>query len=255
MKEIIKASNVSKVYNQGTNAAVQAIKRVDLTIYEGEFVAIMGPSGAGKSTLLNVLTTIDTPTTGEIMIDDVNISLMDEKKRSEFRYKELGFIYQDYNLLENLTIYENIALSLTMTKESKAEIERRVNQVAERLEVSELLDKYPNECSGGQQQRVAIARTLAIAPKLIVADEPTGNLDSKNSNEVMKLLVQLNKNETTTLLIVTHDSMVASYAKKMLYINDGVIEEELLRGNQTKKEFFNAIVDINSKEIFIEDLL
>lgn len=255
MKEIIKASNVSKVYNQGTNAAVQAIKRVDLTIYEGEFVAIMGPSGAGKSTLLNVLTTIDTPTTGEIMIDDVNISLMDEEKRSEFRCKELGFIYQDYNLLENLTIYENIALSLTMTKESKAEIERRVNQVAERLEVSDLLDKYPNECSGGQQQRVAIARTLAIAPKLIVADEPTGNLDSKNSNEVMKLLVQLNKNETTTLLIVTHDSMVASYAKKMLYINDGVIEEELLRGNQTKKEFFNAIVDINSKEIFIEDLL
>ena len=250
--ELLKTSNISKIYNYGKENQVVALNNINLSIPSGEFVVVMGPSGAGKSTLLSVLTTILEPTSGEVYIDGENINQMDDVKRSEFRYKELGFIYQNFNLIESLTIFENIALPLSLADDTRKEIYRKVNETAKHLGIESLLMKYPMECSGGQQQRVAVARTLANSPKLIVADEPTGNLDSTTSHEVMKLLSKLNK-EGTTILLVTHDSTIASYGSRLLYINDGVIEKEIVRGNKDKKTFFNEIVDIHSKETFLED--
>lgn len=252
MKEILRAVNVGKIYNHGSDHQVEALKAVDLRIDPGEFIVVMGPSGAGKSTLLSVLTTILPPTSGEVYIDGCNINEMNEEEKSQFRYKELGFVYQNYNMISSLTIYENIALPLSLAKENKKVIHEKVVSTAKRLGIEDLLDKYPNECSGGEQQRTAIARTLATSPKLIVADEPTGNLDSNYSHEIMELLSDLNK-EGTTLLLVTHDSTIASYGNRLLYINDGVIEAEIHKLNKSKKEYFDEIIGINSKESFFDD--
>lgn len=247
MEEIVVAKNIRKVYGINIENQVEALKNVDLTIKRGDYVCVMGPSGAGKSTLLNVLTTIDLPTSGHLEINGQDIRVLSESKLCEFRYQNLGFIFQDFNLIDSLTIQENIAVPLTMGGEEKKMIEKSVKDIAARLGISHLLNKYPIECSGGQRQRVAIARALVTQPSLIVADEPTGNLDSQNSHELMMLFEQLNR-EGTTILMVTHDALVASYSKELLYISDGEIKERLERGASSKSDYLNAIIELNTKE-------
>ena len=220
MNEIVVAKDIRKVYGINIENQVEALKNVDLTIKRGDYVCVMGPSGAGKSTLLNVLTTIDLPTSGYLEINGQDIRVLSESKLC--------------------------AVPLTMGGEEKKMIEKGVRDIAVKLGISHLLDKYPIECSGGQRQRVAIARALVTQPSLIVADEPTGNLDSQNSHELMMLFEQLN-HEGTTILMVTHDALVASYSKELLYISDGEIKERLERGGTSKSDYLNAIIELNTK--------
>lgn len=225
-----------------------ALDHVDLTIHRGDFVCIMGPSGSGKTTLLNAISTIDPPTKGKVLIEGKNIKKMGDIEIGNFRHKYLGFIFQKFNLLENLTVFENIAMPLTIAKTSDKEIETRIFDISEKVGIKDILDKYPTECSGGQCQRVAIARALITNPKLIVADEPTGNLDSKNSHEILQLLKKLNKEDGVTILMVTHDSMIASYAKRLLFIMDGKIAKVLDRDDMKQKEFYHQIMEITSHD-------
>ena len=225
-KEILVADKITKIYGIGTKTLYEALHEVSLTMYEGEFVCIMGPSGAGKSTFINNLSTIDIPTKGKVFINGKEVRVMSEGEIGKFRYENLGFIFQEFNLLDSLTIFENIAVPLTLAN----------------------VDKYPNECSGGQRQRVAICRALVTNPKLIVADEPTGNLDSKNSHEILSLFKELNEKEGVSILMVTHDSKIASYSSKLLYIKDGIIDRTIEREGLSQKEYFYKIVDINSSE-------
>lgn len=248
MKCIVEAKDVVKIYGDDEKTQVMALDHVSLNIYEGDFITVMGPSGAGKSTFLNNLSTIDLPTKGSVKINGSEVRTMGEIEIGRFRYENLGFIFQEFNLLGTLTIFENVAVPLTLKNISKEEIRDRVEKIAKKLEIDQLLDKYPDECSGGQRQRVAIARALVTNPKLIVADEPTGNLDSKNSHDLLKFLKDLNENEGVTILMVTHDSMIASYSKKLVYIRDGVIDGIIERENMSQKEYFYKIVDINSRE-------
>ena len=247
-KEILVADKITKIYGIGTKTLYEALHEVSLTMYEGEFVCIMGPSGAGKSTFINNLSTIDIPTKGKVFINGKEVRVMSEGEIGKFRYENLGFIFQEFNLLDSLTIFENIAVPLTLANVDKKEITKRVEEVAKKLDVAQTLDKYPNECSGGQRQRVAIARALVTNPKLIVADEPTGNLDSQNSHELLSIFRRLNKEQGVTILMVTHDATIASYSTKMLRIKDGEIEVELAADGMNQKEYFYKIVEANSQE-------
>lgn len=254
-KEILKATNVTKIYGLDTKNPFTALSDVSLNMYEGDFICIMGPSGSGKSTFINNLSTIDIPTKGQVYINDVEVRQMSEKEIGKFRYQNLGFIFQEFNLLDSLTMFENIAVPLTLAGIKKAEIQERIKNIAEKLKVETILDKYPNDCSGGQRQRVSICRALVTNPKIIVADEPTGNLDSKNSHELLSLFKELNEQEGVSILMVTHDPMIASYSTKLLYIKDGVIDETIERKEASQKEYFYKIVDINSTEsqaLFVE---
>lgn len=246
--EILVAENVTKIYGIDTKNPVTALSDVSLTMYESDFICVMGPSGSGKSTFINNLSTIDIPTKGKVFINDQEVRTMGENEVGKFRYENLGFIFQEFNLLDSLTIFENIAVPLTLANVDKKEITKRVEEVAEKLDVAQTLDKYPNECSGGQRQRVAICRALVTNPKLIVADEPTGNLDSKNSHEILSLFKELNEKEGVSILMVTHDSKIASYSSKLLYIKDGIIDRTIEREGLSQKEYFYKIVDINSSE-------
>ena len=247
MSKIIEVKDVKKEY--GSKTKCLALKGIDLEVYQGEFIGIMGPSGSGKTTLLNMLSTIDKQTSGKIMINGKNVSAMGDLEISKFRYENMGFIFQEFNLIGTITIGENIAIPLSLSSElSKDKIREKVIKVAERMGIGELVDKFPYECSGGQRQRVAIARALANDPSIIVADEPTGNLDTKNSHDLLRLLEELNEKENKTIIMVTHDSMIASYTKKVVFIRDGNIEETIEREGLEQKEFFYRIVDINSKE-------
>ena len=248
MNEVLKATHVEKVYGIQSKQPFKALKGIDLTIYENDFICIMGPSGSGKSTFINVISTINQPTSGEVFIGGQNVTNMSEEELGRFKYENLGFIFQDFNLIGSLTISENIAIPLSLSKKTKQEIIKEVNDVAERLGISHLLHKYPEECSGGQRQRAAIARALVNHPKLIIADEPTGNLDSENSHEILKLFKELNDKDGVTILMVTHDSMIASYSKKLLFIKDGELETTIEKENKTQKEYYYEIVDANSKE-------
>jgi len=248
MNCIVEAKDVVKIYGDNEKTQVVALDHVSLNIYEGDFITVMGPSGAGKSTFLNNLSTIDLPTKGSVKINGVEVRAMGETEIGRFRYENLGFIFQEFNLLGTLTIFENVAVPLSLKNIAKDEIKSRVQEIAKKLEIDHLLDKYPDECSGGQRQRVAIARALVTNPKLIVADEPTGNLDSKNSHELLAFLKELNEKEGVTILMVTHDSMIASYSKKLVYIRDGIIDGVIERENMTQREYFYKIVDINSRE-------
>lgn len=247
MNEMVIAQNVRKVYGINIENQVEALRDINLVIERGDYVCVMGPSGAGKSTLLNVLTTIDLPTSGKVLIDGQEIKGMSESKICEFRYRNLGFIFQDFNLIDSLAIRENIAIPLTMAGVDKKEIYFRVEEIAKKLQVTKILDKYPVECSGGQRQRVAIARALITQPGLVVADEPTGNLDSRNSHEVMSIFEQLNQ-EGVTILMVTHDPLVASYSKKLLYIDDGTITETIERNGEDRTAYFNDIMALSAHE-------
>ena len=247
-KEIIKAEHVSKIYGLGSKHPYQALNDITLTINEGEFVCIMGPSGAGKSTLLNVLTTIDFPTKGKVFIDGEEVRTLSSHQVGLLRYERLGFIFQNFNLLDALTVKENIAVPLSLASVNRQEIDERIISIASKLNIEKLLEKYPYECSGGQRQRIAIARALINHPKIIVADEPTGNLDSANSHEVLDFFSKLNTEEGVTILMVTHDPLIASYSSKLLYIKDGMIEHTIHKEALEQKDYFNRIVDINSNE-------
>lgn len=246
--KILIAKNVAKIYGVGTKNPYTALKDVSLEMEEGEFICVMGPSGAGKSTFINNLSTIDLPTKGFVYINGKEVRQMSEREIGRFRYENLGFIFQEFNLLDSLTIFENIAVPLTLAGKKKKDIQESVNQIAKKLGVEMILNKYPSECSGGQRQRAAICRALVTKPKLIVADEPTGNLDSKNSHELLSLFRDLNVNSGVSILMVTHDPKIASYSSKLLYIKDGVIDETIERQNMSQKEYFYKIVDINSTE-------
>ena len=246
--KILIAKNVTKIYGVGTKNLYTALKDVSLEMEEGEFICVMGPSGAGKSTFINNLSTIDLPTKGFVYINGKEVRQMSEREIGRFRYENLGFIFQEFNLLDSLTIFENIAVPLTLAGKKKKDIQESVNQIAKKLGVEMILNKYPSECSGGQRQRAAICRALVTKPKLIVADEPTGNLDSKNSHELLSLFRDLNVNSGVSILMVTHDPKIASYSSKLLYIKDGVIDETIERQNMSQKEYFYKIVDINSTE-------
>lgn len=243
MKNILSVEKIEKYYGNKGNIT-KAIDNISFEVDKGEFVGIMGPSGSGKTTLLNCISTIDTVTTGRIIINNNDITALKKKAMEEFRRDELGFIFQDFNLLDTLTAYENIALALTIQNRDVTEIDQLIKTVAAKLEISEVLSKYPFQMSGGQKQRVASARALVTEPSLILADEPTGALDSKSARLLLDSFAKLNKELQTTILMVTHDAFTASYAHRILFIKDGRIFNELIRGDDTRKEFFNKIIEV-----------
>ncbi|MCM1992228.1 ABC transporter ATP-binding protein [Oceanirhabdus seepicola] len=243
MDNILSVQNIEKYYGKKGNVT-KALDGISLNIDKGEFLGIMGPSGSGKTTLLNCISTIDKVTTGEIIVNDKNITKMRTKKLDKFRRDELGFIFQDFNLLDTLTGYENIALALTIQEINPKKIDNLIKKVAETLEISPVLNKYPYEMSGGQQQRIACARAIVTEPSLVLADEPTGALDSKSSRLLLESFERLNKELEATILLVTHDAFTASYANRIFFIKDGKIFNELVKGNDSRKEFFNRIIEV-----------
>ncbi len=245
MNEILKVKNIQKYYG-GKGNVTKAIDNISFNVYEGEYIGIMGASGSGKTTLLNCISTIDTVTSGNIYIDNKNITEMKSKEISKFRREKLGFIFQDFNLLDTLTAYENIALALTITKVNPKEIDKRIKEVANLLNIQDILNKYPYQMSGGQKQRVASARAIITNPKLILADEPTGTLDSKSAKMLLESFKNLNEQINATILMVTHDVFTASYCKRILFIKDGKIFNEIVRGEETRKQFFNNIMEVVS---------
>ena len=237
MHSILSVENIEKY-------VTKAIDHISFKVDKGEFVGIMGPSGSGKTTLLNCISTIDKVTTGHIIINDKDITKLKSKVLEEFRKDELGFIFQDFNLLDTLTAYENIALALTIQGRKPKEIDGLIQEVAKKLEITQVLNKYPYQMSGGQKQRVASARAIVTNPSIILADEPTGALDSKSSRLLLESFEKLNEELEATILMVTHDAFTASYAHRILFIKDGKIFNELVRGNDTRKEFFNRIIEV-----------
>ena len=243
MNEVLKIKNVEKYYGNKGNI-VKAIDGISFNVKKGEFVGVMGPSGSGKTTLLNMIATIDDVSSGNIYLDGNDLTEITQKNIAKFRRENLGFIFQDFNLLDTLTIHENIALALTIKKTKKSEIDKLVLNVANELGIEDLLSKYPYEISGGQKQRTACARALVTNPKLILADEPTGALDSKSSRMLLESFNYLNAELEATILMVTHDAFTASYAHRILFIKDGRVFNELIRGNDSRKEFFNRIIEV-----------
>ena len=243
MGEILKIDSIEKYYGNKGNI-LKAIDDVSFEVQKGEFVGVMGPSGSGKTTLLNVIATIDEVSSGQIYLNGKDLTEINKKEIGRFRRENLGFIFQDFNLIDTLTIHENIALALTINKTNKNEIDGKVNSVAKELGIEEILTKYPYEVSGGQKQRTACARALITNPKLILADEPTGALDSRSAQMLIEMISSLNKDFKATILMVTHDSFTASYCDRILFIKDGKIFTELVRGNNTRKQFFNQILDV-----------
>jgi putative ABC transport system ATP-binding protein len=242
MNDVLTTKNLKKVYGSRGNVYT-ALQDIDLNIKEGEFVGIMGPSGAGKTTLLNIISTIDKPSSGTVTIDGEDIVKMSEEKLSVFRRNKLGFIFQDFNLLDTLTVEENIILPLTLSKVNINEIEKRLKEVSLSLGIDDILNKYPYEISGGQKQRTAAARAIVNRPTLVLADEPTGALDSKSSAELLQALSDLNEKNGATIMLVTHDAFAASYCKRIIFIKDGLLFTELARGG-SRKEFFQKILDV-----------
>ncbi len=245
---LLEAKNITKKYNLDTKKPLIALNKVSLEVFPGEFLCIMGASGSGKSTLINNISSIDTPTAGRVLIDGEDITAMKESTLCKFRYQKLGFVFQDYNIIDVLTIFENISTPLSLHKVPLLEINERVQDVARKLNIEHTLDKYPSECSGGELQRVAIARAIVTRPRVIVADEPTGNLDSKNSHEILSIFKNLNEKENIAIVMVTHDSQIASYSSKLLFLKDGTIEHILHRETLSQKEYFYKIIDITSKD-------
>ncbi|NEZ47750.1 ABC transporter ATP-binding protein [Clostridium niameyense] len=243
MERILSVEKIEKYYGSKDNIT-KAIDNISFNVNKGEFVGIMGPSGSGKTTLLNCISTIDNVTTGRIIINGHNITKLKSKNLEKFRRDELGFIFQDFNLLDTLTAYENIALSLTIQGRRSSEIDSLIKDTALNLGIEKILNKYPYQMSGGQKQRVASARAIVTNPSLILADEPTGALDSKSSRLLLDSFEKLNDALKATILMVTHDAFTASYAHRILFIKDGRIFNELVRGNDSRKEFFNKIIEV-----------
>ena len=245
MENILTIENISKYYGNKSNLT-KAISNISMNVDKGEFIAIMGASGSGKTTLLNVISTIDKVTSGHIYIEGQDITKLKGNDLNRFRREELGFIFQDFNLLDTLTAYENIALALQIQNFKAKAIEQQIKVVARKLDIEDILNKYPYEMSGGQKQRVASARAIVTNPKLVLADEPTGALDSKSSKMLLERLQRLNQEYQTTILMVTHDAFSASYASKVIFIKDGKVFNQFNRGEAARKQFFDKITDVVS---------
>lgn len=245
MSVILNVSMIEKYYGN-RDSITKALDNISFEVEEGEFVGIMGPSGSGKTTLLNCISTIDSVSTGHIYLHHQDITHMKRKALERFRREQLGFIFQDFNLLPSLNGYENIALALTIQGSAPADIHARIHAIAQRLKISDVLNKYPQQMSGGERQRIACARALITQPSLILADEPTGALDSKNSRLLLETMEQMNEEYRSTIMMVTHDPFSASYTKRILFIKDGKIFNELIRGSDSRKEFFQRIIDVTT---------
>lgn len=240
---LLKIEDVTKVYEG--KVTHRALNQFSFEVEKGEFVAIMGPSGSGKTTLLNVISTIDRPTSGSITLGGTDPHKLNKTKLAHFRRKELGFIFQDFNLLQMLNVEENMVLPLTLDSVKVDEMEKRVKRIAEELDITSILQKHPNEISGGQAQKTAIGRALIHQPTLVLADEPTGNLDSKSTKDVLELLGRINKRENTTIVMVTHDPIAASYCDRVLFIKDGEYFNEIYRDDR-RQTFFQGILNVLS---------
>lgn len=243
MENILKIEGIEKYYGN-KSSLTKAINDISFEVQKGEFVAIMGASGSGKTTLLNVISTIDKVTAGHIYVGGEDITKLKGNSLNKFRREELGFIFQDFNLLDTLTAYENIALALSIQNVGVKEIEEKIRKVARELNIKDILNKYPYQMSGGQKQRVASARAIITDPKLILADEPTGALDSKSAKMLLERFNYLNSELSATILMVTHDAFTASYASRVIFIKDGKIFNEIRRGDNSRKEFFDKIIDV-----------
>ena len=245
MENVLEVKNIEKYYGNKSNLT-KAIDNISFNVKKGEFVGIMGASGSGKSTLLNCISTIDRVTAGHIIVNGEDITKLKGNKLNKFRREELGFIFQDFNLLDTLTAYENIALALTIQKVKPKEIDKRVKDIAQKLDITQILNKYPYQVSGGQKQRIASARAIITNPQLVLADEPTGALDSKSARQLLENFEVLNQKLNATILMVTHDAFTASYAKRILFIKDGKIFNEIVKGNDTRKQFFEKIIEVQT---------
>ena len=241
--ELLEVNHLKKIYTTrfGKNK-VQALSDVSFAVEQGEYVAIMGESGSGKTTLLNILASLDKPTSGEVLLEGKNIVELREKEISAFRRKNLGFVFQDFNLLDTFNLRDNIYLPLVLAGEDYREMEQKIRPIAKKLRIEEILDKYPYEVSGGQKQRAAVARALITGPKLVLADEPTGALDSKSAGELLKLFSKINE-DGQTILMVTHSVAAASHAKRVLFIKDGEVFHQIYKANMTNDEMFAKISD------------
>lgn len=245
--KIIEVLNLKKVYDPYGISPKSALDNIDLDVEDGEFICVMGASGSGKTTLINILSSIDDATAGTVIIDGKNLALMSEKEKAVLRKSKIGFIFQNYNLIESLTIKDNILFSMRLNHVSVNIQLMELTKIAKQLGIEDILTKYPSECSGGQQQRAAIARALIMKPKIIFADEPTGNLDSLNAKELMELFAKINCNNNTTIVMVSHDSFVASYSMKMYYMEDGKFSESVVRNGMSQELYYAKIVKITSK--------
>ena len=243
MEKILQVKNVEKYYGS-KSSLTKAINGISFEVEKGEFVAIMGASGSGKTTLLNLISTIDKVTAGEIFVNGENITTLKGNSLNKFRRDKLGFIFQDFNLLDTLTGYENISLSLSIQNISYSEQKKRIENIASKLGITKILNKYPYQMSGGEKQRIASARAIITNPSLILADEPTGALDSKSSKQLLNSFEYLNKELNSTILMVTHDAFTASYASRVIFIKDGKIFNEIQKGDSSRKEFFDSIIDV-----------
>ena len=243
MGKILQVKNVEKYYGS-KSSLTKAINNISFEVEKGEFVAIMGASGSGKTTLLNLISTIDKVTAGEIFVDGENITKLKGNNLNKFRRDKLGFIFQDFNLLDTLTGYENISLSLSIQNISYSEQKKRIEDIASKLGITKILNKYPYQMSGGEKQRIASARAIISNPSLILADEPTGALDSKSSKQLLNNFEYLNNELKSTILMVTHDAFTASYASRVIFIKDGKIFNEIQKGDSSRKEFFDNIIDV-----------
>lgn len=240
---MLQVRNIEKYYGSKNNVT-KALDRVSFDVENGEFIAIMGASGSGKTTLLNCISTIDTVTAGDILLDGQNIAALPASELAKFRREQLGFVFQDFNLLDTLTIEENIGLALSLNRISADEVQERVADVAQKLDVIDILNKFPYQVSGGQKQRAACARAMVAGQSLLLADEPTGALDSKASKNLLEIMAAMNRSLNVTILMVTHDAYSASYAKRVLFLKDGRIFNELLRGARKRSAFYHEILDV-----------
>ena len=243
MNEVLKLEHIQKYYGSKGNVT-KAIQDISFSVQEGEFVGIMGASGSGKTTLLNCISTIDTVSAGHIYLNGTDVTEITEKQIARFRRENLGFVFQDFNLLDTLTISENIALALTINRVPAGEIDGRVQEIAGKLNITDILDKYPYQVSGGQKQRCACARAIINQPKLILADEPTGALDSHSSQMLLSAIQSINETLGATILMVTHDAFSASYANRILFLRDGTIFTEIFKGSNSRRTFFEKILDV-----------
>lgn len=243
MEKVLEVENLQKIYGKGDNKC-QALSSLSFSVMKEEFVGVMGASGSGKTTLLNCISTIDEATSGSIIINGQDITRLKNKELSDFRGRELGFIFQDFNLLDTLTIRENIALALTINQVKPSSIDGEIDKYAKLLGIYETLNKYPYQVSGGEKQRASAVRALITHPSLIMADEPTGALDSKSSRILLETMKSMNEEMGATIMMVTHDAFAASYCKRVIFIKDGKLFNELYRGNQSRKEFFDQILEV-----------
>ncbi len=240
---MLQVQNIEKYYGSKNNVT-QALDRVSFDVEAGEFLAIMGASGSGKTTLLNCISTIDTISAGKILLDGVSVADLSETELAKFRRERLGFVFQDFNLLDTLTIEENIGLALSLNHRDPGTVQNRVRDIAQKLGITDILPKFPYQVSGGQKQRAACARAMVAGQTLLLADEPTGALDSKASKNLLEIMTVMNRDMGATILMVTHDAYSASYAKRVLFLKDGRVFNELLRGDRGRPVFYHEILDV-----------